>query len=326
LPQGEPATMPETHRLNASAATCHWGCFAADIPPVLEIASGDTVTVEAISGGPAVVPESGFRVPPAYADVHANVKPPFGGGHILTGPIRVKGAEPGDVLEVRVKAIELGTDWGWNYIRPLSGALYEDFHEYRLIHIALDGERMTGRLPWGVELPLKPFFGVMGVAPPAEWGMQRSIEPRAFGGNLDCKELGAGASIFFPVFVEGANFSAGDGHALQGDGEVNVTAIEAALTGTFEFHLHKGGGLELPRAETETHYISLGLDPDLDQAAKQALRQMISFATEKTNLSREDVYALLSICGDLRVSQIVNGVKGAHVMLAKDHLHGEGVR
>ena len=316
--------MPKMHHLNAGAQTCHWGCFAADIPPVLEIASGDTVTIQAISGAPAVLPPSGFTIPDAYADVHANVKPPFGGGHILTGPIRVAGAMPGDALEVRVKKITLGTDWGWNYIKPLTGALYEDFHEYRLIHIGLDPETMTGTMPWGVKLPLSPFFGVMGTAPPANWGMVRSIEPRAFGGNLDCKELGEGARIFFPIFTEGANFSTGDGHALQGDGEVNVTAIEAALNGTFEFHLHKGMALDLPYAETETHYITLGLDPDLDHATKQALREMIKLGTARTNLSREDVYALLSICGDLRISQVVNGVKGAHVMLAKAHLHGEG--
>lgn len=316
--------MATTHTLNASAQTCHWGCFAADIPPVLEIQSGDTVVIQAISGGPQVLPPEGFSVPPAYADVHAHVTPPFGGGHILTGPIRVAGAQPGDALEVTVKRIDLGTDWGWNYIKPLAGALYEDFHEYRLIHIALDAARMTGRLPWGVDLPLSPFFGVMGTSPPPAWGMLRSTEPRAFGGNLDCKELGVGARIFFPVFVEGANFSAGDGHALQGDGEVNVTAIEAALTGTFEFKLHKGMALDLPFAETATHYITLGLDPDLDQATKQALRQMIKLGASRTNLSAEDVYALLSICGDLRISQVVNGVKGAHVMLAKAHLHGDG--
>ncbi len=315
--------MPAAHTLPASSKTCHWGCFAADIPPVLEIESGDTVTIEAISGGPQVLPPAGFHVPPSYADVHANVTPPFGGGHILNGPIRVKGAEPGDALEVRIKSIKLGTDWGWNYIRPLNGALYEDFHEFRLIHIALDGGRTVGKLPWSVELPLKPFFGVMGTAPPPSWGMLRSTEPRAFGGNLDCKELGAGARVMFPVFVDGANFSAGDGHALQGDGEVNVTAIEAALTGEFEFHLHKATPLDLPVAETDTHYITLGLDPDLDQATKQALREMIKLGTARTNLSREDVYALLSICGDLRISQVVNGVKGAHVMLAKAHLHGE---
>jgi len=315
--------MPKTHRLDASGSTCHWGCFSAEIPPVLEIESGDTVVVAAISGGPDALPPEGFHIPPAYADVHANVVPPFGRGHILNGPIRVKGAEPGDALEVRVKAIELGTDWGWNMIRPLAGALYEDFHEHRMIHIALDGERMTGKLPWGVELPLRPFFGVMGTSPPPSWGLLRSTEPRAFGGNLDCKELGVGATILFPVFVEGANFSAGDGHALQGDGEVNVTAIEAALTGTFEFHLHKNMPLDVPVAETETHYITLGLDPNLDHATKKALREMIKLGTTKTNLSREEVYALLSICGDLRISQVVNEVKGAHVMLAKAHLHGD---
>ncbi len=318
--------MPTAHRLSASAKTCRWGLFSAEFPPVLEIESGDEVTIQAISGPAAILPGDGFEIPDAYADIHANVTPPDSGGHILTGPIRVKGAEPGDALEVRVKAIELGTDWGWNIIRPLAGALYEDFHETRLIHIRLDRETMTGTLPWGVELPLAPFFGVMGTAPPPSWGTVRSIEPRAFGGNMDCKELGVGARIFFPVFVEGANFSAGDGHALQGDGEVNVTAIEAALTGTFEFHLHKGMNLDLPMAETDTHYITLGLDPDLDHAAKQALRQMIKLGTARTNLSREDVYALLSICGDLRISQVVNGVKGAHVMLAKSHLHGDAAR
>jgi acetamidase/formamidase len=226
------------------------------------------------------------------------------------------------VLEIRIKDVQLGTNWGWNRIRPLSGALPEDFHEMRLLHIPLDKDKMVANLPWGVDLPLKPFFGVMGVAPPPEWGRITSVIPRSHGGNLDNKELGAGCTLYLPVFNEGGLFSAGDGHAVQGDGEVCVTAVETCLTGTFEIHVRKDMKLTMPRAETETHYITHGIDGVLDNAAKQALREMIVLIQEKSNLSKEDAYTLCSIAADLRVSQIVNVHKGIHVMLAKSALHG----
>jgi len=311
------------HELKSSPATCHWGYFDARLPPVIEIASGERVTIETVTGTPEVTPDpADFHVPPELYDVHRESPRPLGSGHILTGPVAVRGAEPGDVLEVRILDIDLRQDWGYNAIRPLAGALPEDFHETRLLHIRLDRDSMVARLPWGVDLPLRPFFGVMGVAPPPAWGRISSIQPRAHGGNLDNKELVAGTTLFLPVWAEGGLFSVGDGHGVQGDGEVCVTAIETALKGTFEIVLHKGGKLSLPRAETPTHYITMGMDSDLDMAAKTALREMISLIQERANLSREDAYTLCSLAADLRVTQIVNQEKGIHVMLAKSALHG----
>ncbi len=306
------------HHLKASGATCHWGFFDATLKPRLTIASGDTVTVDTVTGAPEVHPaaDAGFTTPPEIADVHANAER-FLPGHILTGPIAVEGARPGHVLEVRIEDIQLRQDWGYNVIRPLAGTLQSDFHEFRLLHIPLDGNAGTARLPWGTELELAPFFGVMGTAPPPSWGRVTSIVPRAFGGNLDNKEMVAGATIFLPVFVEGGLFSCGDGHAAQGDGEVCVTAIETALQGRFTFVLRQDLSFTYPRAETPTHYVTMGMDPDLDRCAEMALRDMIVLIGEVAGLSREDAYTLCSLAADLRVTQTVNGSKGIHCMLAK---------
>jgi len=310
------------HRLKASVQNCHWGYFDATRAPVLSIESGDQVTIDCVSGAPAVVPKSGFHVPPELLEIHAaNPGYPFG-PHILTGPIAVKGAKPGQVLEVRILDIELRQDWGYNAIRPLAGTLPDDFHETRVLNIPLDIKRNVGRLPWGLDLPLAPFYGVMGVAPPKAWGRITSIVPRAHGGNLDNKELVKGATLFLPVFIEGALFSCGDGHGVQGDGEVCVTAIETALQGTFVLVARDDLSFAYPRAETPSHYITMGMDPDLDQCAVMALRDMISLICERTNLSKEDAYTLCSLAADLRVTQTVNGSKGIHVMLAKSLLHG----
>lgn len=176
---------------------------------------------------------------------------------------------------------------------------------------------MTGTLPWGLKLPLKPFFGVMGVAPPPSWGKASSIAPQPFGGNLDNKELVAGTTLYLPVFAEGGLFSCGDGHGCQGDGEVNVTAIETALTGTFEFIVREDLSFTYPRAETPTHFITMHMDPSLDECAKNALRDMIALICEKTDLTREQAYMLCSLAGDLRITQTVNGSKGVHMMLEK---------
>jgi len=309
------------HHLQASGRTCHWGFFDASRRAVLTIASGDTVTIDTVTGGPEMHPKSdaGFSTPPEIADVHANAEKTLP-GHILTGPIAVEGARPGHVLEVRIKDVQLRQDWGYNFIRPLAGTLQDDFHEFHLLHIPLDREAMAARLPWGKSLPLKPFFGVMGTAPPPAWGRVTSLIPRAFGGNLDNKELVAGATLYLPVFNDGGLFSCGDGHGAQGDGEVCVTAIETALQGTFEFVLRKDLSLALPRAETPTHYITMAVDPDLDRCAEVALRDMIRLIGEKAGLSREHAYALCSLAADLRVTQTVNGNKGIHCMLAKEHV------
>ena len=315
--------MPRHHDLPATPKTVHFSTFDAAIPPALTVESGDTVTLQCLSGAPDVLPPkgSGLTVLPDHLEVirALNVKQP---GHFMTGPVAVRGAEPGDALEIRIERVQLRQDWGHNSIRPLSGSLPEDFPIRRTLHIPIDRERRIARLPWGGELPLHPFFGVMGVAPPPLWGAVSSGPPRANGGNMDNKELIEGSTLFLPVFVPGANFSAGDGHACQGDGEVNSNGLETALEGTFRLILHKGLGLAMPRAETPTHYISVGLDLDLDDAAKQAVREMIEIVCGRTNLAREDAYSLLSLAGDLHVTQIVDGIKGVHMMLAKSALHG----
>src|ERR1700759_828114 len=298
------------HHLHSSPETCHWGFFEARLKPVLTIDSGDEVTVETISGGPDQVPDtSKFHVPPELFEVHAKNERMVP-GHILTGPIAVKGAMPGDVLEVDILDVQLRQDWGYNLIRPLAGTL------------PLHRDRVGGPLPWGPALPLAPFFGVMGVAPPPAWGRITSLIPLAMGGNLDNKELGAGAKLYLPVFVPGALFSCGDGHGVQGDGEVCVTAIETALQGRFRLTLRKDIRLDYPRAETATHYMTMAMDPDLDQCVVRALRDMIVLLGEKRNLSREDAYTLCSLAADLRVTQTVNGSKGIHCMIAKAVVHG----
>jgi acetamidase/formamidase len=313
-----------THKLDASPETVHWGYFDAALKPLVTVDSGDTVTISTVSGtlGHLPKPETGLTVLPELAAIHQKVQPKLGGPHILTGPVAVRGAKAGQVLEVRIKAIELNQDWGYNTIRPLAGALPDDFKAMRLIHIPLDKQRMIGKLPWGLDLELKPFFGIMAVAPPAAWGMINSPPPRRNGGNLDNKELVAGTTLYLPIHVDGALFSCGDGHGCQGDGEVCVTAIETALQGRFRLTLRKDLRLAYPRAETADHYMTMAMDPDLDQCVVRALRDMIVLLGEKRNLSREDAYTLCSLAADLRVTQTVNGSKGIHCMIAKSVVHG----
>jgi acetamidase/formamidase len=311
-----------THRLDASAETVHWGFFDASLKPLLTIDPGDTVTISTVSGGPTQLPAagSGFTVPDALPSIHAKVPQRLGGPHILTGPVAVRGAKAGQVLEVRIKQIDLAYDWGYNVIRPLAGALPDDFHRTRLIHIPLDRARMVGTLPWGLELPLKPFFGIMATSPPVEWGAVASPPPRRNGGNIDNKELVAGTTLYLPIHVDGALFSVGDGHGVQGDGEVCITAIETGLIGTFELNVRSDMMLEWPMAETPTHVITMAFDPDLDDAVVIALRDMIKLICARTGISREDAYTLCSLAADLRVTQVVNGAKGIHVMLEKKNL------
>ncbi|HEX3503969.1 MAG TPA: acetamidase/formamidase family protein [Xanthobacteraceae bacterium] len=315
----------KTHHLEAGANTVHWGFFDAALKPLMTVEPGDTVVISSVSGAPWQIPPagSGLTVPTALTDVHAKV-PQKLGPHMMTGPVAVRGAKAGQVLEVRIKAIELGYDWGYNFSRPLFGALPDDFERTHLIHIPLDRERMVGRLPWGLELPLKPFFGVMAVAPPSGWGAIASPPPRRNGGNMDNKELVAGTTLYLPIHVDGALFSVGDGHGVQGDGEVCVTAIETGLIGTFELHLRDDLKLEWPMAETPTHVLTMAFDPDLDSAVVIALRDMIKLICARTGILREEAYTLCSLAADLRVTQVVNGSKGIHLMLDKELLQKSG--
>jgi len=308
--------MSRSHRLDPGPATVHWGYFDAALAPRLEVDSGDTVVVDTVSGSLEVVPdESLYR--PEHREILTKLKPILG-GHILTGPVAVRGAEPGDTLEVRIRAIELTADWGWNVIRPLRGTLPEDFPKFERRTIPIDRKAMLGRLPWGPAVPLSPFFGILGTAPRPEYGRVSSIEPREFGGNMDCKEFVAGTSLYLPVFVPGANFSAGDGHAVQGDGEVCLTALETCLKGTFELVVHKKMRLAMPRAVTPSHYITIGLDVDLDDAAKQALREMIAWLVALKGWTPSEAYVFCSLACDLHVTQLVDGNKGIHAMVKRE--------
>jgi acetamidase/formamidase len=310
--------MPKHHTLLPSPETVHWGHFDAKIPPRFTIDSGDTLTVVTVSGGTVEVGDV-TRMGPAHREIVEKLKPHLG-PHILTGPVAVRGAEPGDTLEVRIKAIELSVDWGWNVIRPLKGTLPEDFPNFRQELIPIDRKALTARPIWGPAIPLRPFFGILAVAPRPEYGTISSIEPREFGGNIDNKELVPGSSLFLPVFVPGANFSCGDGHAVQGDGEVCLTALETCLDGTFQLVLHKGRRLTFPRAVTPTHYIAMGMDPDLDDAAKQALRDMIRWLVELKGWKPDEAYVFCSLACDLHVTQLVDGNKGVHAMVARSLL------
>ncbi|MEO1102979.1 MAG: acetamidase/formamidase family protein [Pseudomonadota bacterium] len=304
------------HTLKASSETVHWGWFDAAIPPVLTVASGDTVVIESVSGAELNLPGEGFYVPPELYEIHKNAKR-VQPGHILTGPVTVVGAEPGDVLEVRIQGVRLRQDWGFTAIKPAAGTLVHEFDNFEQITVALDADRGVGRLPFGTEVPLRPFFGVMGVAPPAGWGTVSSLPPRIHGGNLDNKELVAGTTLYLPVHVPGALFSAGDGHGAQGDGEVCVTAIETALEGTFQLTVRKDLSYTYPCAETPSHLISMGMDASLDAAAKDAVRRMVDWVSAKKSITRGEAYMLLSLAGDVRVTQLVNGEKGCHMMFPK---------
>jgi len=307
-------------RIDAGPETVHWGYFSAALKPLLTIDSGERVTISSVSGTPQQLPPAPFVIPPALPAIHEANGPQRFFGHMCTGPVAVRGARKGDVLQVDIEDIDLYCEWGFNIVRPLAGALPDDFPEHRIIHIPLDRERMTGRLPWGQDIPLAPFFGVMAVAPPPEWGTLPTPPPRRNGGNIDNKELTAGATLYLPVFTDGALFSVGDGHAAQGDGEVCITALETGLVGTFRLTVRRDMNLEWPMAETPTHVITMAFDPDLDECAKIALRQMIDLIAARNDLDRYQAYALASMAADLRVTQVVNGSKGIHVMLSKQYL------
>lgn len=312
--------MPSHHEIPATPQTMVWGYLDATTRPVVEIESGDTVGLACVpAGGLPSLPTDRAMVPPEYLAAIETL-PQGPGAHFVTGPVFVRGAERGDTLQVDILAAEPTMDWGYTAILPLLGTLPEEFIEYETIHPRIDRTRGMCILPWGTELPLDPFFGVLGTEPPPEWGRLTTNIPRAFGGNMDNKELKPGATLYLPIFNEGALFYAGDGHGVQGDGEVCISALETGLAGRFQLTVRKDLRLQSPFAETATHLISIGLDEDLDDAARQAVREMVREVCVRSNLSRNQAYMLCSLIAGLRVTQTVDGNKGVHMMLAKRFL------
>ena len=312
-----------TYTLEVTPSTVAWGHYDAADKPVLTVKSGDTVVVHTLlTNNPTGLEKNG--VPPdqveaslrdVYANVPASARGP--GGHILTGPIAIEGAEPGDTLEIRIRKIDLAIPYAYNAFRFGAGILTDDFPYARMKIIPLDREKMVARFAPGITIPLHPFFGSMGVAPPPAFGRYDSTPPTISGGNMDNKELVAGTTLFLPVHAKGALFEVGDGHAGQGNGEVDVTAMETSLIGTFQFVLHKGEKLSGPRAETPTHYIAMGFDDDLSIAAHKAVSEMVAFLVSAKGLSRDDAYMLTSVAGDVDVTEVVDRNKGVHVMMPK---------
>lgn len=315
----EKGSASNPHVLNASPTTVVWGSYWSEMPPVLHIRSGDYVKVHTLlTSNPERLEAAGLppdQVEKELRDVQT-VKDRGPGGHVLTGPIYIEGAEPGDVLEVRFHSIELAIPYGYNAIGQ-NGFLSDEIFDRKMKLITLDKKKMIGHFADGIDIPLHPFFGSVGVAPPKEAGRWNSAPPWIHGGNLDNKELVAGSSLFIPVHVKGALFEIGDGHAAQGNGEVDITAIETSLIGNLEFIVHKGQTLHWPRAETATHVITMGCDRDLNAATHIALREMISYLMEEKKLSQADAYMLCSVAVDMDITQLVDGNVGVHAMLPK---------
>jgi acetamidase/formamidase len=312
--------MSRHHNIPLASQTMVWGYLDATTPPVLEIESGDTVSMESLpAGGREALPNDGRSIPSEYLDAIRTL-PRGPGPHFITGPVFVRGASPGDVLQIDILDVKLTLDWGFVSILPLLGSLPEEFTDYETIHPTIDRLRNLAVMPWGGEIPLNPFFGIMGVAPPKAWGRCGSPVPRAFGGNMDNAELRVGTTLYLPVFNDGALFVAGDGHAVQGDGEVCISALETGLSGTFRLTVRRDLAIASPFAENETQLISIGLNEDLDDAAIQAVREMVKHVCARTLLTRNQAYMLCSLAGNLRVTQLVDGNKGVHMLLAKSLL------
>jgi acetamidase/formamidase len=313
------AQAPRTHRLEATPATVAYGYYWSEAKPVLRVASGDTIDVDTmLTSTPERLENAGVKSDDVQASLRAIVSTVTDrgpGGHILTGPVFVEGAEPGDALEVHVVSIDLPIAYGYN---GCAGFIRENCEPGRPIAIIpLDRQRMIGTFRPGIEIPLKPFFGSMGVAPPPASGRVSSNPPGIHAGNLDNKELVAGTTLWIPVYVPGALFEIGDGHAAQGDGEVDQTAIETSLRGRVRLTVKKGMTLKWPRAETPTHFISMGTDLDLTAATRIAIQEMVDFLTATKGLDKHAAYQLTSLAGDVAITQLVDGTMGVHVKMPK---------
>jgi len=317
LGQSNPIVLP------ASPQTVVWGYYSAKAKPALTVHSGDTVRIQTLStcGPNERLMEEGVAaadIPSCNADIYREVKDKGPGGHILTGPVSIEEAAPGDVLEVQILKIDIDVPFACNGFGAGRGFLPNDYPYSKRKIIPLDRKNMLGHFAPGIDIPLRPFFGSMGVAPPESAGRLDSAPPWMHAGNMDNKELVAGTTLYIPVHAKGALFEVGDGHAGQGNGEVDITAMETFLSGTFRFVVHKDRHLLWPRAETPDNYISMGFSPDLKEATTLAVRDMINFLVEEKHLSRDEAYMLTSVAVDVDITQLVDGNVGVHAMCPKN--------
>lgn len=306
-----------------------WGFFGADVPPIYRVKNGDVVEIQTVnpSGVSRTNPEEFYTKNNLPIDAHAqeviaimkNVKPEPSGirGHMLTGPVYIEGAEPGDTLEIRMLDLQFPADFGVNSVWPGGGGIPDAVTTRETFVYRYDAKRKVAYFKDGVEIPLKPFMGVMALSPPSEAGRVSSIPPGFFGGNLDIKHLTKGSTLYLPVSVPGGLFTTGDGHGAQGNGEVSGVAIETALTLTARFIVHKGKNLKQPRAETPTHFIAIGLDKDLRVAMKNALSEATAFIKDELGFTFNEALSIASTGVDFEVSQVVDQTLGVHAMIPK---------
>ena len=323
------SALAAEHTLLATPTTVAWGYYSGQSKPVLTVQSGDTVRMQTLStcGSPESMMSRGVKAEdiPAYTHaIYREVTDKGPGGHILTGPVAIAEAEPGDVLEVQILKVEMDVNFACNGFGVGRGFLPMEFPYSRSKIIPLDREKMVGHFGPGIEIPLRPFFGSMGVAPAG--GKIDSAPPFVHAGNLDNKELVAGTTLYIPVAARGGLFQAGDGHAAQGNGEVDITALETYLTGTFKFIVHKDRKLTWPRAETPDFFISMGFSKDLKEATELALKDMLNFLVVEKQMSRDDAYMLASVAIDLNITQLVDGNVGVHAMCPKKIFTASGAR
>jgi acetamidase/formamidase len=309
----------KTHKLEASPTTVAYGYYSAAATPVLRIASGDVVEVTTmLTNVPDRLERAGVApndIEPELREIVAKVTDKGPGGHILTGPIYVEGADSGDVLEVRILEITPKIKYGYNGCSGFLRSNCEQGAGSKIIPI--DAKKMTAEFAPGIVIPLRPFFGSMGVAPDPSAGRVSSNPPSTHAGNLDNKELVAGTTLYIPIHAAGALFEVGDGHVAQGDGEVDQTAIETSLRGKLQLIVRKDMKLTWPMGETPTHMITMGTDTSLTQATKVAVQNMVDYLAETHKLSKTDAYRLASVAADLRITELVDGNVGVHMMVPK---------
>ena len=332
---GTPAAAADAVRfdyhLKSTSQTVYRGFFPRNAPPALTVPSGSVVKIDTLSHQGLNTPTSGpdpitfngqFGVAPEEVladatEVYYNLdypnRAPLGGSHVLTGPIYVIGAEPGDTLEVQILKVEARVPWGYN-TQSSGGALpgYLSASTRKLIRISGNVAKFAD----GIEIPLKPFQGIMAVAPADDFvspiesaaalGLVSSRPPGPMGGNMDLNDLSEATSLYLPVFQPGGQFFTGDPHEVQGNGEVSGTALEQSNTIYAKFIVHKGGGLEGPRAETPTHYIAMGIDVDHDEAMRKALRDALDFIIAEKGLSPADAMSFASLAVDMNIAESVD--------------------